>query len=124
MPKKIKIQISSLEVLAELNDSETAEKIWKNLPIERKGEFWGDEIYFDTGLSMDSEDPKELVNEGDIGYWPPGNAFCIFYGPTPASRPGEIRPYSPVNIIGKITGDAKIFKTVTDLSKIRVERMK
>lgn len=123
MSKKIKIKIGDLGVPAELNDSETAAAIWRKLPLEAKGEFWGDEIFFDVGLTMDSEDPRETVQEGDLGFWPPGNAFCIFYGPTPTSREGEIRPYSPVNIIGKVLGDAKVFKTVKDLSKVRIEKV-
>ena len=122
MAKKITIKIGALEVSAELNDSETASAIWKKLPLEAKGEFWGDEIFFDVGLAMDSEDPRELVQEGDLGYWPPGNAFCIFYGPTPTSREGEIRPYSPVNIIGKVLGDAKVFKSIQDASKVTIEK--
>jgi len=122
LAKKITIKIGALEVSAELNDSETASAIWKKLPLEAKGEFWGDEIFFDVGLAMDSEDPRELVQEGDLGYWPPGNAFCIFYGPTPTSREGEIRPYSPVNIIGKVLGDAKVFKSIQDASKVTIEK--
>jgi hypothetical protein len=122
LAKKITIKIGALEVLAELNDSETAAVIWKKLPIQAKGECWGDEIFCDIGLAMDSEDPRELVQEGDLGYWPPGNAFCIFYGPTPTSREGEIRPYSPVNIIGKVLGDAKVFKSIQDASKVTIEK--
>jgi hypothetical protein len=122
LAKKIKIIIGDLEVPAELNSSETAAAIYKKLPIEAKGEFRGDEIFFGIGLAMDSEDPRELVQEGDLGYWPPGEAFCIFYGPTPTSREGEIRPYSPVNAIGKVIGDARVFKTVKDASKVRIEK--
>jgi hypothetical protein len=122
MPKKIKITVAGVEVLAELNDTETAGAIYKKLPLEVKGEFWGDEIFCDIGFAMDSEDPRELVQEGDLGYWPPGNAFCIFYGPTPSSREGEIRPYSPVNAIGKVLGDAKVLKAVKDASKVRIEK--
>ena len=122
MAKKIKIIVGGVEALAELNDTETSAAIWKKLSIEAKGEFRGDEILFGIGLAMDSEDPRELVQEGDLGYWPPGEAFCIFYGPTPTSREGEIRPYSPVNIIGKVLGDPKVFKTVKDASKVRIEK--
>ena len=122
MAKKIKIIVGELEVLAELNDSETASAIWKKLPLEAKGEFWGDEIFLNVGLAMDSEDPRETVQEGDLGFWPPGNAFCIFYGPTPTSREGEIRPYSPVNIIGRVLGDARVFKTVKEVNKVRIEK--
>jgi hypothetical protein len=122
MTKKIKITVGGIEVLAELNDSETAGAIYKKLPIEAKGEFRGDEIFCDIGMAMDSEDPRELVQEGDLGYWPPGNAFCIFYGPTPTSREGEIRPFSPVNAIGKVLGDAKVLKAVKDASKVKIEK--
>ena len=68
------------------------------------------------------EKPREMVNLGDLGYWPPGSAFCIFFGPTPTSRGNEIRPASPVNVFGKIVGDATVFKKVRAGTQVRVER--
>ena len=64
----------------------------------------------------------ELVEVGDLGYWPSGSAFCIFFGPTPVSRGNEVRPASAVNVIGKVSGDAKDFKKVADGAKVRIEK--
>ncbi len=119
--KKILITIGSIEAEAELNESKTAELIYNSLPIEAKGNFWGDEIYFSIPVKAEPENPKGVVELGDLGYWPPGNAFCIFFGPTPASSGDEIRPASEVNVIGKITGDPKIFKNASLKETIRIE---
>jgi hypothetical protein len=118
------IRITAGEVSAEalLNDSRTAAAIWAALPLEAKGETWGDEIYFDIGLTAASESPKDVVAMGELGYWPPGRAFCIFFGPTPMSRGDEIRPASPVNVVGRIVGDPKVFKTVRAGSRVTLRR--
>jgi hypothetical protein len=110
MGKKIRILVSDVEVEAELNEAKTAQLIWEALPIERKANLWGEEIYFaipvKAGLEMGS---REVVSAGELGYWPTGHAFCIFFGPTPASRGGEIRAASAVNIIGNVLSDPKVF---------------
>ena len=124
MSKNILITIGSLNVEAELNDSKTAELIYNSLPIEANGNFWGDEIYFTIPVKAEPENPKEVVELGDLGYWPVGSAFCIFYGPTPASSGDEIRPASGVNIIGKIIGDPKIFKTASLSNPVKIETIK
>ncbi|MCW4048153.1 MAG: cyclophilin-like fold protein [Candidatus Bathyarchaeota archaeon] len=100
----------------------TAKAIWDALPIEAYANTWGDEIYFSIPVDAAQENAKEIVDMGDLAYWPPGNAFCIFFGRTPASRGDEIRPASAVNVFGKIDGDAKIFKKVRGGEKIRLER--
>src|SRR5680860_358639 len=121
--KKIAITTEDLKVDASLNDSETAEKIWDALPIEGSVNTWGDEIYFSIPpVNVGSENAKEVVSEGDLGYWPPGSAFCIFFGLTPASQGDEIRPASPVNVFGKIIGDSKVFKKVSSGTKITIEK--
>lgn len=119
--KRISITIGNLKVDGELNNSKTAELIYKSLPIEAKGSFWGDEIYFSIPVIANPENPKELGELGDLGYWPPGKAFCIFYGPTPISSGSEIRPASEVNVIGKIIGDPKIFKKASLSNTIKIE---
>jgi len=121
MSRKILITIGSLKAEAELNDSKTAELIYNSLPIESNGSFWGDEIYFTIPVKAEPEDPKEEVELGDLGYWPVGSAFCIFYGPTPASMGDEIRPASGVNVIGKIIGDPKIFKSASLSNPVKIE---
>lgn len=121
---KIRISTPSTgDVEAELTEeNSTALAIWEALPIEGRANTWGDEIYFSIPLSLEPENPKEVVEEGDLGYWPPGNAFCIFFGPTPVSRGDEIRPSSPVNVFGKIIGNPRIFKKVKGGEPVRIEK--
>jgi len=120
--KKITITTEDLKVDASLNDSKTAQKIWGTLPIEGRVNIWGDEIYFSIPVDVGLENAKEVVSEGDLGYWPPGSAFCIFFGTTPVSRGNEIRAASPVNIFGKIIGDSKVFKKASSGAKIIIEK--
>ncbi|MBA3018014.1 MAG: hypothetical protein KJ550_08345 [Proteobacteria bacterium] len=120
---KIIISVEDLSVQAELNDTNTAEKIFKALPIEGTVNLWGDEIYFDIPLELDLEnDARADVEVGELGYWPSGPAFCIFFGPTPVSRDEKPRAYSPVNIFGRIIGDTTRLKTVSNGSKIRITK--
>jgi len=123
MGKKIRILVSDLKAEAELNESKTAELIWEAFPIVAKANLWGEEIYFSipvkTGLEQDA---REVVSAGELGYWPTGHAFCIFFGPTPASRGNEIRAASAVNIIGKVLTDPKVFLKVKDGAKVTLER--
>ncbi|GAI82984.1 unnamed protein product [marine sediment metagenome] len=122
LDKKITIIIKDVKMSAELNDSNTAQKIWDALPIEGSANTWGDEIYFSIPVNVGLEKAKAVVSEGDLGYWPPGTAFCIFFGLTPASQGDEIRPASPVNVFGKIIGDPKVFKKVSSGAKIIIEK--
>ena len=122
MARAIVITAGHVTAEARLNDSKTAGAIWDALPIEATGETWGDEIYFDIGLTAAPESPKETVESGDLGYWPPGRAFCIFFGPTPMSRGDEIRPASAVNVVGRVLGDPKVFKTVRAGARVTLRR--
>ena len=122
MDRAIRITAGSVCAEARLNDSQTARAIWDKLPIEVRGETWGDEIYFDIGLTVLAEAPREVVDVGDLAYWPPGRAFCIFFGPTPVSRDGECRPASPVNVVGKVVGDARVFNKVRAGTRVTIER--
>ena len=118
---KIMIEVDNLAISAELKDTPTARKIIEILPIEGSANVWGEEIYFDIPLQAELEpDAKEEVEVGDLGYWPAGPAFCIFFGPTPVSTGNTPRAYSPVNVFGKVLGDAKQFKTVPGGAKIRI----
>jgi len=121
MAKTIKITSDSVSATAELNDSQTAQQIWEALPIKGTATTWGDEIYFSIPVTCDYEDPQEVVELGDLGYWKPGSAFCIFFGPTPMSRGSEIRPASGVNVFGRVVGDPKVFKAVPDGADILIE---
>jgi hypothetical protein len=118
----IRITAGSVAASARLNDSQTARAIWDALPIEARGETWGEEIYFGIGLTAAAEAPREVVDVGDLAYWPPGRAFCIFFGPTPVSRGNECRPASPVNVVGKIVGDARVFRKVAAGTRVTIER--
>ena len=117
MPTNIVITAGSIRLEAELNDTFTAKAISNILPITAAANTWGDEIYFSMPITLELENGQEVVDLGDLGYWPPGGAFCIFYGLTPASRGDEIRPASAVTIIGKVQGD------VTALKQTRVEQV-
>jgi len=124
MPIPISIIIAGEIVAAELNDSATARDIAAKLPIETGFNTWGDEIYFSIPVKRGSEHPKAVVELGELGYWPPGNAFCIFYGATPGSTAERIEPASPVNPIGRISSDPKIFKTLARAAHtIRIEKI-
>lgn len=120
--RRIRIKAGSVEAVAELNDTQTAEFIWQALPIKGTVQTWGDEVYFAIPLTLAQENAQDVVKVGDLGYWAPGKAFCIFFGPTPASRGNEIRPASPVNVFGRITGDATVFKMVEADTEIALER--
>jgi hypothetical protein len=121
--KTISITAGEVSVRAELNDGPTAARIWEGLPIEAKASTWGDEIYFGIPVRA-GEEPgaKEDVEVGDLGYWPPGHAFCIFFGPTPASTGAKPRAASPVNLVGRAVGDAKELRKVRDGERVRLER--
>ncbi len=122
--KKIRIIVDDISAVAELSNSKTSEAIWDALPIENTVNTWGEEIYFEIPVkSALDENAKEGVEKGDLGYWPSGRAFCIFFGPTPASQGVEIRPASAVNIVGKVSGDVEMFKSVQDGTNIKLERM-
>lgn len=122
MNRIIKININVIVLEATLNNSKTADAIWEALPITAQANIWGDEIYFGIPVDLQLENEQVLVELGDIAYWPNGNAFCIFFGPTPMSRGDEIRPASAVNVFGKITSDTNILKEVNDGAAITVER--
>lgn len=100
----------------------TAQAIWDALPIEAEVATWGDEIYFSIPVVLKEENAVSIVEEGELGYWPEGKCFCIFFGPTPLSKGEEIVPASPVNIFGKVMGDAGVFKKVSSGAKIKVTR--
>lgn len=122
MPKRIRIKAGSVSMPAELADSATGRTVFAALPIRAEARTWGDEIYFGIPVSQPlDETAAELVEVGDLGYWPTGKAFCIFFGPTPMSRGNEIRPASAVNVIGKVLGDAAAFKAVRDGDPVVLE---
>jgi hypothetical protein len=119
---KMMIRVGSLSMEVSLDDTPTARQIVSALPIRTTFKTWGDEIYF--GIPVEAEldaTAREVVDLGEVGYWPPGNAFCIFFGPTPMSQPGEIRAASAVNIVGRVIGDATQLKQVMQAPEILLE---
>jgi hypothetical protein len=124
MAKKIRITTGDLKTEAELNESKTAQAIWEALPIEGKNNLWGEEIYFSIPVKASLEKgARDVLSAGELGYWPPGHAFCIFFGLTPASQGNEIRAASAVNVIGKVLADPKIFLKAQDGAKITLEKI-
>ena len=121
MSQSIRITAGPVQLDAVLNDTQTARAIGDVLPITAAANTWGDEIYFGIPVDADLEQGQEVVELGDLGYWPPGRAFCIFFGPTPASRGNEIRPASAVTVIGGLTGDAALFKEVGAGTTVTIE---
>ncbi len=124
MATKIRIIISQAIIEAELFDTACAEAIADKLPMETAPNEWGDEFYFEIPLTMPlDETATRVVKIGDIGYWPPGQALAIFFGPTPLSHDAEPVPASEVNLVGRISGDPKILKKVKGASTIRLEKI-
>jgi len=124
--KRIQIGTSATgKVVAELlktKNKKTSEALWNALPIEDTANRWGEEIYFEIPVTVGLEEAQQTVDVGDIAYWPPGKAFCIFFGPTPASKGKEPRAASPVNVFAKIVGDPLVFRKVKDGDKVRIEK--
>lgn len=121
--RNITIRVGKVSMQAELNESPTAAKIWEALPIEASANRWGDEIYFEIPVvEQASAQAREEVEVGELGYWPPGHAFCIFFGPTPVSSGPQPRAYSPINPIGRVKGDPTLFKSVRSGERVYLER--
>ena len=111
---RIVAQDASIEMTATLNDSETAKKLLKLLPIESRAQRWGEEVYFETPLALPELDAHTDCPSGTVAYWSPGHAFCIFFGQ---------EPFSPVNVLGTLDGDAKLFARVKSGDKMRLEHL-
>ena len=124
MDKKIFFQFGSFKVEALLNDSMTTQMIMEGLPIESVVNLWGDEIYFETPVmaALEGEGITE-VTLGDVAYWPPGRALCIFFGPTPLSEGDRIIPAGPVNLIGRIIGETGPLKQVEDREIVKMNKV-
>ena len=122
--RQIQISTGNLTLTATLNDLETANQLWESLPVTGRVQIWGDEIYFSIPVNVEEElDSQETVRAGAVAYWPPGSALCLFWGPTPVSAPGEIRPASAVNVVGIIDNDPTLLAQVPAGSEIVVEKV-
>lgn len=107
---KIRITIGDLKLEAELNDSHTAKAVYEALPIQCSFNTWGNEIYFTVPVTFTDQPSRDVLEVGELAIWPPGNAFCIFYGSTPASKNGEPRAADDTIPLGKVLGDATLLK--------------
>ncbi|MEW6658649.1 MAG: cyclophilin-like fold protein [Thermodesulfobacteriota bacterium] len=124
MPTEIIISAGGQRLEGILTDTPTALALAAALPINGQAQLWGEEIYFPVPqVVADLDDTAAVVvNVGDLGYWPTGKAFCIFFGMTPASVPGEIRPASAVNLVGRVHGDPCCLKLVPAGATVRIEK--
>lgn len=121
--KRITVSAGGVSLAAELNDSPTAQQIWEALPIEGRANVWGDEIYFEIPVVAEqASDARAEVEVGELGYWPVGQAFCVFFGPTPVSVDERPRAYSPVNIVGRVLGDATQFRAVRSGERVSITK--
>jgi len=121
--RKIRIITDEVQMEAQLNEGETAQALWEKLPIEGRVNTWGEEIYFKIPVRKDLNKGVKVVEKGDIAYWPEGECFCIFFGKTPISSETQIKPASPVNLIGKLSGNPQEWKKVKDGQKIVIKKI-
>ena len=120
---QIRITAGDVSLTATLNESHTSQMIWDALPIVGRVQTWGDEIYFQIPVTVSNDETAaDVVDKGAVAYWPPGNALCLFWGPTPASRGDEIRPASAVNVCGMIEGDATQLADAPNGGEISIDR--
>ncbi len=123
MPTPITITAGTVTVAAELADTPLAKRIAGILPIETRPNEWGDEFYFALSVRSDLDDTATArIKVGDIGFWPPGNAMAIFFGPTPMSSGADPVPASAVCLIGRITGDATSLRKASGARTIRIDK--
>ncbi|MDM7912292.1 MAG: cyclophilin-like fold protein [Methanotrichaceae archaeon] len=104
------------KALAELDERNPliSDALYQKLPIEARANLWGEEVYFEIPLEMENENPSPSATPGDISYWAPGPAFCIFFGQT--------QPYSPVNHLGRVIEGLGIFRNVMEGDRIVLNR--
>jgi len=124
MGRQITITSNEIEVVAGIDDSETANSIWEALPIESSVSTWGEEIYFTIPVKIEeSEDARQDMDIGELGYWPPGSALCVFFGRTPASTSDQPRAASNVNPFGMVSGDVKPLHSIRSGESVTVSRI-
>ena len=122
--RKISIGIKDVELKANLLDTVTADAIYDALPIMCSVNVWGEELYFEIPVTIKEEaEAKEIVEIGDLAFWPMGSAFCIFFGRTPVSTDSNPRAVSPVNVFGKLEGNIDVLKNVVNGDMIQVKRL-
>jgi hypothetical protein len=122
--RRVRIEAGAVGSFAEFNTSSTAHLIWEALPLTGRVQRWGEEVYFEIPVqAKGSPDAREEVAVGEMGYWPPGRAFCLFFGRTPASTDERPRAASPVNPLGFLEGDPRIWSRVREGTEITITRV-
>ena len=122
--KRMRISDGVTAVVAVLNSSDIATAVWDALPFSGRAQCWGDEIYFAIPVSAQLDaHASDVVDVGTVAFWPPGNAMCLFWGPTPASNGDECRAASPVSVIGSIEGDAGVLAKMRPGAELKIERV-
>lgn len=116
--KRIVMRTPDEDFLIELNDSATADAIYLALPVEAYVNVWGEEIYFEIPVHLGLENGRKVMKVGEVAYWPQGDAFCLFFGPTPVSKASQPEAYNPVSPIGMVTGNIEGLKKIGDRTKI------
>lgn len=120
----IRISAGAVILDAELKPTRTAKAIYDLLPLEADKHVWGDEFYFKIPFIKDHRETATLkVAVGDIAYWGNGQAVAIFFGRTPISTGPDPVPADRVNLVGRITGDATVLRSVAGATKIRLEKV-
>ncbi|MET9139533.1 cyclophilin-like fold protein [Streptomyces parvulus] len=121
---QIRISWPAGHLTATLDDTPTTQALLKALPLTASAHTWGEEVYFDTGMSVSREtDARQVVEPGTVAFWTDGDALALPYGPTPISRGDECRLASPCNVMGRLDGDPRLLATVRDGNPVRVERV-
>jgi hypothetical protein len=121
MTMRIGIETGGISLIAKLKENETTSLIVAALPFEGQANRWGQEIYFAIPVEVaEAADARQDMQVGELGYWPPGKAFCIFFGPTPASDSKTPRAASNVNPFGMIEGDATTLSSVSTGEMIKL----
>lgn len=123
MRNTIRIKVDAVEIEVELNSTRTARALLRTLPLKARANTWGNEIYFDVPLHVEIENGKEVVEIGDVAYWPDGPSLCLFFGRTPASHGDEVRAASAVTVVGRIIDDPNVLKPVKQGAEVTIEKV-
>lgn len=122
--REIKLTVGKVTIRARLADTPTADRIWAALPITSRAQTWGEEVYFAVPLSCEREaGARDVVQAGEIAFWPDGDAIALGFGRTPISRGDEIRLASPCNIWAQAMDDVRALKSARAGEPIKVERI-
>lgn len=110
----IRISITDFgDIIVDLReDTPISERLLKHCPFISKATIWKEEIYFETPIEISPNKLVLRVRPGDVTYWPPGRALCLFYGIT--------QPYSPVSPLGEIIGPLYSLREIEDGAEIKV----